>query len=314
MVVRMILTVTPNPALDYSLRVEAFELGRRARYDEAVIDPSGKGVNVARMVRRLGEPVLALGFAAGLTGELLAEGLDAEGVPHDFVRVGGRTRINVTLRTGADGLATHFHGPGAAVGEADVERLRAKVEERLRGARLLVLSGSLPPGMPPQAAAALLRAARTAGVPAVIDAEGGTLAAALAEAPAVAKPNRAEAARLLGRPLEREEDVVRAAGDLAGRGAGAAVITMGADGAIATKGERVWRVRPPREGVVRAVGAGDSFAAGLAVGLARGAAFEEALRLGAAAGAATARSPGSSLGSAEDVAGLLGSVVVEPLR
>ena len=310
---RMILTVTPHPALDYSLRLDGFEMGRRARYGDAVIDPSGKGVNVARMVRRLGEPVLALGFAAGLTGDLLAEGLDAEGVPHDFVRIEGRTRINVTLLTGREGLATHFHGPGTPVGPDDVRRLVAKVRERLAGARMLVLSGSLPPGMPPGTTADLLRAAREAGVPAVVDAEGEPLAAALEAGPAVAKPNRGEAARLLGLPLEREDDVRRAAAELTRRGAAAAVITMGGDGAIAVKDGRAWRVRTPREEVVRAVGAGDSFAAGLAVGLARGAGMDEALRLAAAAGAATARAPGSSLGAAEAVARLREAVVVEPL-
>src|SRR6185503_14101238 len=91
----MILTITPNPALDYTVRVDAFELGRRAKYRDPRIDPAGKGINVARMVRRLGEPTLALGFAAGPTGDLLRQGLDREGVPHEFVSVDGLTRINV---------------------------------------------------------------------------------------------------------------------------------------------------------------------------------------------------------------------------
>ena len=116
----MILTVTPNPALDYTVRVDSFELGRRSKYRDPRIDPAGKGINVARMVRRLGEPTLAIGFAAGATGDLLRQGLDREGVPHEFVSVDGLTRINVTLLTGPEGSATHVHGPGQPVTDADV--------------------------------------------------------------------------------------------------------------------------------------------------------------------------------------------------
>src|SRR5687768_6170734 len=119
----MILTVTANPALDYSLRVDDIPIGRRGRYRDAMIDPSGKGVNVARMAHRLGEPAFALAFAGGATGGILAEGLAREGVPHELVPVGAPTRINVTLLSGPDGTATHFHGAGSAVTAEEVERL-----------------------------------------------------------------------------------------------------------------------------------------------------------------------------------------------
>src|SRR5262245_8336749 len=123
----MILTITPNPALDYTVRVDAFELGRRSKYRDPRIDPAGKGINVSRMVRRLGEPTLALGFAAGPTGDLLRQGLDREGVPHEFVSISGLTRINVTLLTGPEGSATHVHGPGDAVSESDISTLLGRV-------------------------------------------------------------------------------------------------------------------------------------------------------------------------------------------
>src|SRR5579863_7430881 len=141
----MILTVTPNPALDYTLRVDAFEVGRRARYRDARLEPAGKGINVSRMIRRLGEPTLALGFSAGATGGILGQELDREGVPHELIPVPGLTRINVTLLTGPEGSATHLHGPGDPVGAAQARGLLDQIAKRLPGAGMLVISGSLPP-------------------------------------------------------------------------------------------------------------------------------------------------------------------------
>jgi 1-phosphofructokinase family hexose kinase len=297
----MILTVTPNPALDYTIRVDALELGRRARYRDPAIDPAGKGINVARMVRRLGEATLALGFAAGATGELLKERLDAEGIPHDLVPVAGLTRINVTLLTGPEGSATHLHGAGSGVSREDVERLLDKIEARLSEARLLVYSGSLPPGMDPGVVADLVGRARGRRVKAIIDAEGEALAAAVRAKADLVKPNVLEAAEFLGRPLSGERDAAEAAREIVGRGVGACVITLRGEGAVAAAGKRAWQVRAPREEVVRSIGAGDSFAAGLAIGLLRGEELSEALRLGAAAGAATARRPGTGLGALAEV-------------
>lgn len=310
----MILTLTPHPALDYTIRLDAVELGRRGRYRDPKIDPSGKGVNASRLLRRMGASTLALGFSAGHTGALLEAELSREGVAHEFLRVEGLTRINVTMLTGAEGTATHLHGPGGVVSAADVAALLQRVSERLAGAKALLLSGSLPPGMPDAVCADLVRRAREAGVPSIVDMEGGPLLEALRERPSVVKPNRLEAERFVGHPLTTEAEILEAAERLIAAGAGSVVITNGAEGALAMSGGRVWKVSAPREEVVRAVGAGDSFAAGLALGISRSLDFTEALRLGAAAGAATARAPGSGLGSAEDVERLRGQVQVRQVR
>jgi 1-phosphofructokinase family hexose kinase len=307
----MILTVTPNPALDYTIRLDALEIGKRAKYRDPEIDPAGKGINVSRMVRRLGEPTLALGFAGGSTGELLKQNLDREGIPHDLVPVAGLTRINVTLLTGPEGVATHLHGPGAPVSPADVGRLLDRIAEQLPRARILVLSGSLPPGMGPDAVADLIQRARRQKVRSIIDVEKDLLAAAIAAGADLVKPNLLEAAEYLGRPLDNP---VAAAREIVSRGAGAAVLTLRGEGAVAVAGGRAWQVRAPKEDVVRAIGAGDSFAAGLAVGLLRGAELPEALRLAAAAGTATALHPGTGLGTAEEIRSLQERTDVREVR
>lgn len=301
----MILTVTPNPALDYTVRVDSFEVGRRAKYRDAVIEPAGKGINVSRMVRRLGEATLALGFASGPTGDLLRQGLDQEGVPHEFVSLGGLTRINLTLLTGPEGSATHLHGPGAPVSAADVRRLLDRVSEHLSRARVLVLSGSLPPGMTAGVVADLVRLAREKNVRSMVDAEGELLAAAVGAKADLVKPNVLEAGEFLGREVKGVDAAVAAAREITARGAGAAVLTMRGEGAVAVSQGRAWHVGAPREDVVRAIGAGDSFAAGLAVGLLKGDALPEALRRAAAAGTATALHSGTGLGTREEVLRLL---------
>jgi 1-phosphofructokinase family hexose kinase len=310
----MILTVTPNPALDYTIRIDAFEPGRRGRYRDARYDPAGKGINVSRMVRRLGGKTLALGFAAGETGALLAGRLDAEGVPHDLIPAGGLTRVNVTLITGTTGTATHLHGTGDGVGESDTARLLDRVSARLPGASVLVISGSLPPGMPDEACADLVRAARAAGVPAIVDVEGPPLAAALRAGPALVKPNRLEAERHARRPLPDQAGRLALLEAVCREGASMAVMTLGGEGALGVRAGEAWSAALRVPEPVRAVGAGDSFAAGLALALSEAAPFGEALRRGTAAGAATALVAGTGLGTREDAERLLGDVLLRRLR
>lgn len=301
----MILTVTPNPALDYTIRLDAVEIGKRAKYRDPRIEPAGKGINVSRMVRRLGEETLALGFAAGATGDLLRRGLEEEGVPHELVPAPGLTRINVTMLTGAEGSATHLHGPGAGVSATDVARLVDRVTTHLARAKILVISGSLPPGMPPAAVTDLVRAARKAGVRSIVDSEGELLAAGAD----LVKPNTLEIGDLLGRTVAGVDQSVAAARELISRGAKSVVVTMRGEGAVAVSDGKACHVQAPREDVVRAIGAGDSFAAGLAVGLLRGSELPEALRLAAAAGTATALHSGTGLGTPDEVARLLSKTV-----
>lgn len=300
----MILTVTPNPAIDYTVRVDTLEIGRRSKYRDPVFDSSGKGVNVSRMVRRLGMSTLALGFAGGPTGDLLRQGLDREGVPHDLVPVAGLTRVNITVLSGPDGAATHLHGPGARVEPGQVAQLLSRVAVHLSRAKLLVISGSLPPGLAPASIVELLTLARRGGVPSIVDIEGDLLTAVMASGPDLVKPNLSEAGAYLKRSLSGVDDAVSAAKEFVARGAKTAVITLRGDGAVGASGGRVWQAIPPRDPVIRAIGAGDSFAAGLAVELARGSALPDALRTAAAAGAATALHSGTGLGSADETARL----------
>lgn len=308
----MIITVTPNPAVDQTMFIERLVPGRVNRARETQLDPAGKGVNASRMARRLGWPTIAFGFLAGETGRIVESALDGEGVQYHFVHVPGRTRVNMTV-LGDDGEATSVWGPGPVVAAEHLEALSNLLDFWLQGGRMLVLAGSLPPGAPDHWYASLLTRARARGVTTLLDAHGAALRNGLDAAPSIIKPNRVEAEELLGCELGSTEAVLAGARELAGRTGGVVIISMGREGAVCVDGRRAWRIVPPSVQMRSTVGSGDSFVAGLTVALARGDDLIEGLRLGAAAGAATAGSTGTSLGTAAAVAELLPHVELRPL-
>lgn len=308
----MIITVTPNPAVDQTMFTDRLVLGTVNRARETQLDPAGKGVNASRVAHRLGWPTIAFGFLAGETGRIVESALDAEGVQYHFIHVAGRTRVNMTV-IGDVGEATSVLGPGPVVASEQLDALGDLLDFWLQGGTMLVLAGSLPPGAPDDWYAALLRRARARGVTTLLDAHGAALRQGLEAQPSIIKPNRAEAEDVLGRELNGTEAVLHGARELAGHTGGTVIISTGGQGAVCVHGDRAWLIVPPRVELKSTVGSGDSFVAGLTVALARGDDLVEGLRLGAAAGAATAGSTGTSLGTAAEVAVLLPHVRVEPL-
>ena len=307
----MIVTVTPNPAIDETLWVEALAPGHVHRPSEVQLDPAGKGINVSRMAHRLGWPTLALGFLAGEVGHIVERALDQERVQHHFIRVPGQTRVNVTIvERGA--RATSLFCPGAPVDAEALARLDEVIDVWLRACRVLVLAGSLPPGIPEDIYARWVARAHRQRVRTIVDSDGEAGRLALAARPWLIKPNQSEAERLLGRRLPDDAAILEGARDLVRAGAEVVVISLGHGGAICVEGERGWRIRPPAIERLSTVGSGDSLVAGLAVALARGGSLEEGLRIGTAAGAATAMSPGTALGTLEDLTRLLPDVQVTP--
>lgn len=307
----MIITLTPNPAVDQTIFLDRLKLGEVNRFRESQLDPAGKGINASRMADRLGWPTIAFGFLAGEIGLIVERALDAEGVQHHFVRVSGQTRINVTVLEEASRTGTSFYGPGPPVDRESVARLDELLQFWLQAGRVLVLAGSLPPGMAVDTYRTCIRRAHAQGVKTILDTQGEPFRLGVEARPDLIKPNVKEAEELLGRPLPDLQAVVQGARELTRRGIGAVVISMGAEGAVCVAGERAWRVVPPRVERRSTVGSGDSLVAGLAIALARGDDIVEGLRLGTAAGAATAMTPGTALGTADAVASLLARVKIE---
>jgi 1-phosphofructokinase len=309
----MIITLTLNPAVDLTTVVQHLDVGGINRYREPQLDPAGKGVNVARMAHRLGWPAIAFGFLAGDIGSLIPKALAAEGIPSQFVYVPGETRLNVVIVDEANRAATSLRGPGPVVAPEHRRQLDDLLQFWLPSGRVLVLAGNQPPGVPGDTYARYIELANTMGIKTILDTDGEPLRLGVAARPSCIKPNVAEAERLLGYALPDLKAVVQGARELARRGIEVVVISMGADGAVCARGDKVWRAIPPLVERKSTVGSGDSLAAGVAVALARGDPIIDGLRLGTAAGAATAMTPGTAQGTAAEVEALLPRVRLEDI-
>lgn len=305
----VITTVTLNPALDEAVSIERLVVGGTNRCRFESLDPGGKGINASRVIQRLGRPTLALGFLGGVTGGMLRDRLDLEGVPHAFDDVEGMTRLNVMIYEASLAQRTRIYLPGAVVDPEQAERLRQRLTDVAAGG-VVVLGGSLPPGLAPDTYRDLVGWLRERGVRTVVDTSGPALAAVLAARPTLIKPNTDEAAEVLGRPIDTIEHVLEAARELQRRGAEQVVISQGAHGAIGLGPDGAYQALPPEIVAQSAVGSGDSMVAGLAIALAEGWGLDEGLRLGTAAGAATALIPGTQLCQPDDVKRFLSLVVV----
>jgi 1-phosphofructokinase family hexose kinase len=309
----VIVSLTLNPAVDKTVTVRRLALGAVNRIDRSQLDPGGKGINVSRVVHRLGHPTIAFGFLGGSLGSIVTRALDEEGVAHRFAWVRGETRLDVIVVDDDTGTSTNLYDRGPEIDAASQGALLADVGRWLAASRVLVVAGSLPPGVPTDVYASLLGEAARRGVHTILDADGETLRRGLAGRPTLIKPNVEEAEALLGRRLPDRDAIVAAARELLERGPRAVVVSMGAAGSVCATAGRVLHAVPPRVERRSTVGSGDSLVAGLAIALATGDDLAAGIRLGTAAGAATAMTPGTQLGTREETEGLLAGVEVRVL-
>lgn len=308
----MILTVTLNASLDTTYVVDRFGAGGIHRAREVVRAAGGKGNNVARVLAALGKPVTATGFVGGATGDAIRADLTRLGIVDAFLAIPGESRTCVTIVDPALGTQTEIREPGPAIGPQEQEAFLRRFDQLLRGVRLVVFSGSLPPGVPADFYAALIVRARQAGVPSILDSSGEAFRAGVAARPYAALPNLDELSEWSRRPLQDDRSVTGALAELASAGPELAAVTLGPRGLIACHGGRTWTIRPPRVAAVNSVGSGDALVAGLAAGLLEGRDVPGALALGVACGAANALTPWVAEIRPEDVETLLPRVVVDP--
>ena len=307
-----IVTVTLNPAVDEAISIAELDLGEinRCRFDS--LDAGGKGLNASRVIHRLGRATLALGFVGGVTGALLRGLLDNERVPHAFDDVEEMTRLNVMLVERRVARRTRLYLPGPHVAPARIGDLRHRLEAVPPGG-IVVLAGSLPPGLPESVYFELVGWLRERGVQTIVDTSETALMRVLPARPALIKPNAEEAGRLLGRRIVSFADAHDAARQLRRLGAQQVVISLGKDGAVGAGPDGAWEAVPPEVEVRSTVGSGDSMVAGLAIALNEGAGLAEGLRFGTAAGAATAMAAAAHLCRREDFERLLPAVTVRAL-
>jgi tagatose 6-phosphate kinase len=311
----VIVVVCLNPALDITHHVPEVDWTGVNRPTAVYARPGGKGTNVARALHSFGLRVLLLGLAGGTAGAAVEAALGQLAVPTAFTPAVGETRRTFTVVDG-EGRAALFNEPGPEVSAAEFARFRLAYGEAMAGAAAVVLSGSLPRGLPPTAYAELIAVAAEAGVPAVLDTSGDALRAGVAAGPAIVKPNLDELRALSGRSLATADGgiawaaVAAAAAGLRTAGARAVVVSLGPDGLLAVTGDGCWHARPPAVRRGNATGAGDAVTAALAHGLVLGRPWEDRLRHAVALGAASVAAPVAGEFSQADYAGGLAAVAV----
>lgn len=258
-----IVTVTLNPAVDQTLQVPGLHLGELNKATSLRFDAGGKGVNVASVLSDLGHNCAATGILGEDNARIFENLFAARGIADHFVRMPGATRINVKLNDPQTGRTTDINLIPSAPAAHALVLLRATISALCDGAaRIFVLAGSLPPGVPDDYYATLIRSLKAAGKMVVLDTSGAPFAAALAAGPHLVKPNRHELETWLGRSLPDRDALIQGARDLQAAGPRNVMISLGEEGALLLTAQGIWQAKPPRVNVVSTVGAGDSMVAG----------------------------------------------------
>ncbi len=312
----MIITVTLNAAIDKTLAVPNFRLGRRHRAVEHTAMAGGKGVNVARTLRALGQPVIATGVAGGPTGTRIVENLTDEGVLNDFVRIREESRTSTAVVDPTSGEQTEINEHGPHVSEGELELFVDKLIYLAKGAAVCVLAGSLPRGVDTALYGRIIDEMKRLGVTTVLDSEGEPLRAATRRGPDVVSPNELEAEGLVGYEFGDEDDRRSAVREMVEMGARESIMTL-SDGCLALLGDgerHVYRATLEPLEPVSAVGSGDAFLAGFVAARYSGSGHEDALRFAVACGAESTQHFGAGRVEQREVERLVPEVRVEELE
>jgi hexose kinase, 1-phosphofructokinase family len=294
-------TLTFAPSLDSATQTPQIYPEGKLRCSSPVFEPGGGGINVARAIVFLGGKATAIFPVGGATGEHLAELLTEEHVPVECVKAREWTRQNLHVHVSTSGEQYRFVMPGATLHDAEIRQLEEKVTE-IEAGSLLVISGSLPPGVTLERLVQLITSAQRHGVRCVIDSSGEALSAALDVGNIeLVKPNQKELSALVKRDLVEPDDVRKAALEIVRSGkARRVVVSLGAQGALAVDAHNCIQVVPPPIKSQSTVGAGDSMVGAMVLKLAENAGLEEMVRYGVAAGSAATINQGTRLCSIEN--------------
>ncbi|BDG47494.1 MULTISPECIES: 1-phosphofructokinase [Parageobacillus] len=280
----MIYTCTLNPSVDYIVHVDEFRVGELNRAVKTLAFPGGKGINVSRVLKRLGVESTALGFIGGFTGAFIIEQLQNENIACDFVEVPGNTRINVKLKSGTE---TEINGQGPMIEpkyeEALIQKMQALTEDDV-----VVLAGSVPSSLSPDIYEKIIDEAKKGKAKVVVDTSGPALKQLLARKPFLAKPNHKELAELFETSFHSKDEIMVYGRRLVELGVENVIVSMAGNGAFYFNKEMTLFAKAPKGTVKNSVGAGDSMVAGFLAAYTSGKSLEEAFAYSVASGSATA--------------------------
>jgi 1-phosphofructokinase/tagatose 6-phosphate kinase len=313
----MIITVTLNPGLDRTLEVPSFTPGRRHRSVDQRTIPGGKGVNVARALMQLGQPVIATGIVGGATGARIAEALTDESILNAFVKIREESRTNMAVLDPTTGIHTEINERGPAVTEQELALFEQKLLYLARGASICVFAGSLPRGLEPDTYARLIKAVRKLGVLTVVDTDGEPLKLAVRAEADVVSPNELEAEELAGHEFGGIDDRASAVVEIARQGPAESIMTVpdGCYGYVREEGgQALYRVSIEPLEAQSPIGSGDAFLAGYVAARYQGREPVECLRFGVACGAESTQHVGAGILDPPTVGRLLDGVTAERIE
>jgi len=309
----LIATITLNPSLDQHITVDGLVIDGTNRWSRLHRYAGGKGIDVSRAIHEMEGRTIAYGFIGGPVGRAVEILLDEEDVPVSFTPIHRETRTNFIITDSKTGRQTRIDAPGPRISRDEFERFQRKMLRIRPSPDLIVMGGSLPPGIPSDVYYSMIMEAKTFGVRTILDSEGQWLAEGIKAKPYLIKPNVTEAEGLLERELPDEDAIIKAALDIVDMGVEIAVISRGNEGIIAATDKEVFKAVPPEVKVKSAVGAGDCTIAGLALKLANEESLSKACRLAVALGTAAVLTPGTELARRADVVELLPQVKVSKI-
>lgn len=309
---KSILTITLNPSIDTSTRIDHVVSDKKLRCEKPVHEPGGGGINVSRAIKKLGGESVAVFTSGCINGERLLNLLEEEGVQTSPVKIKDSTRENFSVdETGSD-KNYRFVMPGPSLCKSEWENIIEKVRQFNEKAEFAVISGSLPDGVPEDFYAQVASCCKESDFKVIIDSSGKSLKKAFEEGVYLIKPNWRELTDLLGEEIENETLLAEEAQKLMKEsGTEHIVLSLGSGGAILIKSDSYKHFRAPTVKIKSKVGAGDSMVAGIVLSLSRGKSIEHAVKYGVAAGASAVSTPGSQLCEKESAEKLFNYIYLE---
>lgn len=309
---KLIGTITLNPAIDKRYFLEDFSLGDVHRTDNYLQTAGGKGINVARVVKILGEDVVATGFLGGNNGDYIRGCIREIDIVDRFTPIQMETRLCMAILT--DGIQTEILESGPVISDEELSNFYLDYEKTLKDIDILTISGSIPSGVPKDIYAKLINKATLLGIRVMLDTSSESLIQGIKAKPYLIKPNLDELMQLFGRPIVNIDDIEWAGKKLMEEGIEVVVISMGDRGSMVFADENIYRVTTPKIKAVNPVGCGDSMLAGIAVGISRGYDLVEQIRLGTACGISNALEKKTGYVNEEIVKELCKTTVVKQVR
>lgn len=305
-----VIAVAMNPSIDKTIAIEHLVPYGLNRALSTRCDPGGKGINVARALKNFGADVTVFGLIAGEQGEHLVNFLRAVDISTDFIKNPGETRTNLKIFDQNTNKTTEINETGFDVTPTVLESIKNRFQQIVKKAEIVVLSGSLPPGVPENFYRECIEIAKAQGVRSVLDADAGALTEGIKAVPYAIKPNLHELEQLEGHPFSDRKEIVDAARELIDSGIEIVIVSMGPDGAIVVGRNEKYKVDSWDIEVKSATGAGDSMVAALSYSILNQDSLLEMCKITTAAGTVTASKEGTQIFTRDEVMQCLQKVTV----